>query len=411
MPEKVILHLDFDSFFASVEQQYNPLLRGKPVGVTATNGRTCIIAASKQAKQLGLKAPSNTYTAQLMCPEILLVSANFNTYWKISQHFLKICVDYTPYVEIFSIDEVFMDITSTAHLFGGAYNIIDRIKTRIKKEIGEYITISVGVSYNKMLAKLASGMHKPNGILEITALNKDTVYKTAQLTDICGIGDRIKERLNALGIYMLTDINNVPYNVLIQEFGIQEATFLRNVGLGKDETPVIPYTVLPTVKSVGRNYCLPKNEYNQRVILQNIYELSEEVGLKLRRLHKKAKTVGLSLKGNRSEHAHKTGSLYIHSGKDIFTLCHLLYAQWKWIEMVRMISVWAQNLEDSVHLPLSFFEHTQKTDRLLEIVDKMNDRFGDHTIRNGFLLYADKLTTVPNGYLADKYERTKLAHS
>src|SRR5476651_1620149 len=106
---KIIIHIDFDSFFASVEQQKNPLLRGKPIGVTATNGRSCIIAASREAKAAGIKSPSRTYDAQRICPSIVFTPAHFNDYWEISKKFLNICKDFSPFVEIFSIDEVFMD--------------------------------------------------------------------------------------------------------------------------------------------------------------------------------------------------------------------------------------------------------------------------------------------------------------
>ncbi len=153
--DKIILHIDFDSFFASVEQQFNPLLRNKPLGVTATNGRTCIIASSREAKRLGIKTGTRSYEAFKICPKLSLVPANFVKYFEISKKFLKICQNFSPEVELFSIDEVFMDITLTNHLFGGPCKMIEKIKKEIKEKIGEYITVSVGISYNKLLAKLA----------------------------------------------------------------------------------------------------------------------------------------------------------------------------------------------------------------------------------------------------------------
>src|SRR3989338_9920740 len=125
---QVILHIDFDSFFASVEQEYNSKLRGKPIGVTATNGRTCIIASSREAKKLGIKTGSRSYDAFKICPSLVLVPADFNKYWEISQKFLNICNDYSPFVELFSLDEVFMDISSTENLFGGKFALIKKIK-------------------------------------------------------------------------------------------------------------------------------------------------------------------------------------------------------------------------------------------------------------------------------------------
>lgn len=417
--QSTILHIDFDSFFASVEQQNNPKLRNIPIGVTATNGRTCIIASSREAKQLGIKTGTRSWDAFRLCPTIKLVPADFTKYWEISQKFIDITKDYSPYVEVFSIDELFMDITKTTTLFGGTQGVIDRIKTRIAKEIGQYITVSIGVSHNKLLAKLASGLNKPNGITSITPETLFDVYSKASLTDICGIGERIKSRLNAMGIYTFLQLRQTPIAALISEFGNVEGQFLYRIGQGKDDSPVLPYTVEPTVKSVGRNYCLPRNEYSDRKVLQNVYELCEEVALKLRRLHKKARTVGWSLRGSIDIQVRKTFPLYIDTGKELFTHCFAIAKKEygmteKFLgesDYIRQISVWAGNLEEAKHTTLSLFDTEGKRNRLIETIDKINEKFGDHTIRNGFLLYSDKLTTVPNGYMADKFERIRLAET
>ena len=432
---KIILHIDFDSFFASVEQQYNPLLRGKPLGVTAANGRTCIIASSREAKRLGIKTGSRTYEAIKVCPNLSLVRADFVKYFEVSKKFLNICKDYSPYVEMFSIDELFIDITSTEHLFGGVYNIVQTIKNRIRHEIGEYITASVGISYNKLLAKLASGINKPDGVFEIKKSDVEDVYQKAKLTDICGIGERIKARLNKIGIYTLIQLREASLEILIEEFGNVEGHFLKDIGLGIDASSVIPYTQAPEVKSVGRNYCLPKNEYDKRVVLQNLFELCEEVGIKLRRLNKKARTIGVCLRGNINVGGRQTYSIYMDSGAEIFRACLDILQVFSHpggsettdrislgdsivpiksglqndrVSYVRQISVWVSNLENKENIQQSLFDN-KRSDRLQATIDNINERFGDHTIRNAFLLYADKLTTVPNGYMADKYERTRLA--
>lgn len=410
--EKTILHIDFDSFFASVEQQLDPKLRNVPIGVTATNGRTCIIASSREAKKLGIKTGTRSWEAQKIYPKIALVPANFVRYFEISKKFLNICKDYSPFVELFSIDEVFMDTTLTNHLFGGAYSLIQKIKTRIHNEIGEYITASFGISHNKLLAKLASGMKKPDGIFEIKKSDIYSVYSKAKLTDICGIGERVAVRLNKIGIYNLLDLRDAPLPKLINEFGPAEAEFLKTVSLGLDQSPVISYTSAPIVKSVGRNYCLPKNEYDKRIVFQNIYELCEEVGIKLRRLNKCAKTIGIYATGSFSFHKQKTIGSYFNKGGILFKLSRNLIEKnvnWTKNDYVRQIGVWASNLIKKENLPSPLFDSAKKNEQLISVVDKINERFGDHTIRNAFLLYADKLTTVPNGYLADKYERTKLA--
>jgi DNA polymerase-4 len=413
--QKVILHIDFDSYFASCEQQFNPKLRGKPIGVTAQNGRTCIIAASREAKKLGVKSPSRTWEAIQKVPTMIFVPASFEKYWQITQKFISICKDFSPYVEVFSLDEVFMDITQTQDLFGGKYELVDKIKKSINNEIGEYITVSVGISYNKLLAKLASGKNKPNGLFEITPQNLDLVYKNTSLTDFCGIGERIAIRLKRIGAYSPFDIRNMSILKLKAEFGNVEANFLQNLSKGIDNSSVVPYTISPLVKTVGRNYCLSQNEYDKRIVFQNLYELCEEIAIKLRRLKMSAKTAGIYLGGNKSINGRKTVSQYFDSGSDIFALCTKILDENKFYlnenDYIRRISVWASGLENSSNISLSLFDVSNKKHKVLETMDKLNNKFGDHTIRNGFLLYADKLTTVPNGYMADKYERTKLAEN
>ncbi|MCL4354724.1 DNA polymerase IV [Patescibacteria group bacterium] len=410
MAAKIILHIDFDSFFASVEQQYRPEVRNKPMGVTAANSRTCIIASSREAKRLGIKTGSRSYEALKTCPELILVAADFNKYFDISKKFLDICKDYSPFTELFSIDEVFMDVTLTVNLFGGTSNLVKIIKGRIRDEIGEYITASFGISHNKLLAKLASGLNKPNGLAEIKQEDIVKIYKTLELTDICGIGERIRRRLNDIGINNLIQLRNASLDLLVREFGNIEGHFLKSIGLGIDESEVIPYTQPQEVKSVGRSYCLPRNESDKRIVLQNLYELCEEVGIKLRRLGKKGKTIGLGLNGSSYVRARKTFKEYADSGSEIYNLAFsLIEEDFKNQKYVRQIHIWVSSLEDKQKLTLSLFDMEDKKDKITSTIDKLNDKFGDHTIRNGFLLYADKLTTVPNGYLADRYERSKLA--
>lgn len=409
--KKVIIHIDFDSYFASCEQQFNPKLRNKPIGVTAANGRTCIIAASRQAKKLGVKSPSRTFEALEIVPDMIFVPAHFEKYWEITQKFINICKDFSPYIELFSLDEVFMDITQTQNLFTDKYELVEKIKKRIKVEIGEYITVSIGISYNKLLAKLGSGMNKPNGVFEINEQNLKDVYEKTKLTDICGIGERIALRLNKIGVYRLLELRNIPLHILKAEFGNAESGFLKNVAFGVDNSDIISYTASPTVKSIGRSYCLPQNQYDKRIILQNLYELCEEVSIKLRRLGKKARTVGFYLNGSLRICKRKTYVSYFDTEQEIFKHClELMKDENLTKNYIRQISIWVANFSDKDNLQMSLFD-TPKKEKLIKTIDKINDRFGDHTIRNGFLLYADKLTTVPNGYMADKYERTKLSES
>jgi len=436
--KRIIFHIDFDSFFASVEQQCNPLLRNHPIGVTATNGRTCIIASSREAKRLGIGTGSRSFDALRICPEIKLVPADFWKYWEVSKKFISICKDFSPFVEVFSIDELFMDASYSAHLYGGSEAMVAALKKRIREEIGEVITVSVGIAHNKLLAKLASGLKKPNGMFYVYPYSLESVYQIAKLQDICGIGPRIAARLNFMGIYTLLQLRRTPRSSLIAEFGNVEGHFLYDVGQGIDPRPVLSYTDEPGVKSVGRQYCLPGNQYDKRVVLQNVYELCEEVCLKLRRLKKKARAFGVSLRGTETLYGHitykdyaddastmfracltviekeyhrLTGNLFIHPKGDVrsWAFYHFWIQQNDDLRYVRQIGVWTGLLADASSLSAPLLLKDRKIERVIKVVDTLNDTFGDHTIRNGFLTYAPQLTTVPNGYMADRFERSKLA--
>jgi DNA polymerase-4 len=411
--QRTILHIDFDSYFASCEQQFNPQLRGKPIGVTAQNSRTCIIAASREAKKLGVKSPSLTFEALRKVPNMIFVPAHFEKYWEITQIFLDICKDFSPFVQLFSLDEVFMDVTSTENLFGDRYQLIEKIRERIKDEIGEYITVSVGISHNKLLAKLASGMDKPSGQVKITPETLWEVYAKVQLSDFCGIGRRIEERLNNLGIKTPLELSAAPLSILLKEFKDAEGHFLYNLGQGIDDSEVIPYYLAEQTKSIGRNYCLPHNQFDERVVMQNVYELCEEVSIKLRKLGKKAKTVGIYLGGSKNVHGRKSLKQYFDSGQEMFELCQNILKENKFYfgdnDYVRQIGIWVGNLKEAANLEQSLFDFDVKNEKVVKTVDKINEKFGDHTIRKGFLLNADKLTTVPNGFMADRYERQRIA--
>lgn len=406
--DRTILLIDFDSFFASCEQHFNPNLRGKPIGVTAANSRTCIIAASREAKTYGVKTGSLTYEAERICPGIIFIKADFERYLEITKKFLLIATSYSPIVELFSLDEVFIDMTPTLHLFQSLDDVVIQFKSRIRDEIGSTITVSVGVSYNKLLAKLASGLEKPDGYTIITRQNKDEIYNNIELTDLCGIGERYKRRLNMMGIYTLMQLQNCPLHLLKAEFGNVASQNLKRIALGSDDSPVIPYTEESVTKSVGRNYCLPKNQHNQTKILQTIFELSEEIGIKLRRIHKKGRTVGLYLSGDGSMGGRKTVGYHMNEGKDIFLVCKYLYTQWHWNSMVRQIGVWVSNLIDEEYVTIPLFQNPRE-ELVQKAVDAINEKHGSHTVRRGFVLKAPKLKTVPNGFMADKYDRQKIA--
>src|SRR5215211_6034798 len=198
-----IMFVDLNSAFSTIEQQANPLLRGKPIVVAAydtPNG--CVVAPSIEAKQFGIKTGMTVRDARLLCPRVIVRTPDPAKYRAVHLMFRKIFQDYSPDVTPKSIDEAVIDLTDTLCLFkGGVVGIAKEIKRRFREEIGEWMRCSIGVSTNRFLAKLAASLHKPDGLDIIDHTNMLEVYKRTKLLDLNGINTRYQARLNAYGIF------------------------------------------------------------------------------------------------------------------------------------------------------------------------------------------------------------------
>src|SRR3989344_5455762 len=264
--EHVILHVDLDSFFATAAQQANPNLRGKPVGIVKAKGRSCIIAASKEAKKYGVKTGSSVFDAKKLCPSIILVCAEFEKYEDITYRFIKICQRYSPICEVFSLDECFLDITDTEKLWGNALSIALDIQEKLAAEIGDYLTCSVGIAENKLLAKLASTQAKPDGIYYLDQKSIFEALDKADLTDVCGIGPGLYRRLTLLGIGDFKTLRACSLKFLYKHFGPFWSEHLYNLERGLDNSPMIPANKIPEAKSVSRTYTTHRNLYKKEEI-------------------------------------------------------------------------------------------------------------------------------------------------
>ena len=211
----LIMHIDLNSCFATIEQQANPLLRGKPIVVAAyetPNG--CVLAPSIEAKRLGIKTGMRVKEARLLCPDVIVRSSDPEKYRDVHQKFKKIFTDYSDIVVPKSIDEAVIDFRSMERLKLDLVEIAKEIKQRMKKEIGEWIICSVGISVNRFLAKLAASLHKPDGLDLINHKNIEKIYGAITLLDLNGINLRFQARLNAYGIFTPLDFLNAECETL-----------------------------------------------------------------------------------------------------------------------------------------------------------------------------------------------------
>lgn len=440
--QRIILHVDLNSFFATAEQQTNPRLRGRPVGVIKAPGRTVIIAASVAAKRFGVKTGSNVFEARRFCPSLILVPADFAKYEKMTYRFIRICQTYSPLCEVFSLDECFIDVTETAHLFGGVLAIAARIKARLRQEVGDYMACSVGISHNRLLAKLASGQIKPDGLFIINRDNVIEVLDRSDLMDICGVGFALNRHLRALGIDSFPKLRATPLTFLRERFGPYWSCHLYNIARGIDDSPVVASSDLPDAKSVSRTYTTHRDLHRPSEIWRLVRNLGEEAAAKARQMGMAGRYVGLVLRSGRihpgggefqpvhlrgevketaGQHleggigdgdwsGHKTLKTYLNDGKSLFDICRQIGSGWP-IKSMRFCGVTLGMLAFANNLTIPLFASDRRRENLVKSVDVVNRRFGDYTLFPAQLLGTSIIRPEVNGYFGDKKFRLSFKES
>lgn len=417
MNTRLIIHADLNSFFATAEQQVNPKLRGRPVGVVKGKGRACIIAASVEAKKLGIGTGSDVYTARKICPDIALVPADFAKYEYISRQFIEICTSYSPTCEAFSLDECFIDVTESEGIFGNVFNIAFEIKRRLR-EVGDYLTCSVGISHNRVLAKLAGEQIKPDGLFWITDENKLEVLDRSNLTDVCGLGFGLYNHLASLGIDSFPRLRSLSREYLQKHFGPHWSVHLYNICRGIDSAEVVAIEQIPDAKSVGRTYTTHRNLTRPEEIEALIRNLCEEAAFKARRMNLAGRYVGLALRSGSAHYqkgryndeqrwwGHKTLKHCIDDGAEFFRYCMAITRDWD-ITSVRFCGVFLGMLAPKTNMPSPLFAEDRRREKLVSALDFVNDKYGDYTVFPANLTKMPLIMPEVTGYFGDKAYRLK----
>jgi DNA polymerase-4 len=391
--ERVIMHVDMDAFFASVEQRVNPALRGRPVVVCGAGKRTVVAAASYEARPYGIRSGMPLYEAQKKCSDLLVVQADIPTYVDASVRVLKILQEFTPVVEVYSIDEAFLDVTGSLMLFRGAERIAQMIQERIDKELG--LTCSIGIAPNKLLAKLASGMHKPNGLSIIRQEEIPSLLIDLPVQEMWGIGPRLATYLHEMGIRTCGQLGRIPLGILAWRFGLI-GTMLYRMAKGMDESSVVPLGVAPDAQSMGHSMTLDQDIYSKEEIGGYVLLLAEMVGRRLRSGGYAGKTVVLTLRYSdfRTFSRRMTLKRYITTGPQIHEVAMRILDGIRLRDAVRLVGVSLANLvRGRVQIPL--FEGERKREELVLAMDRVNDRYGEFTLTWGPLLGGRKGRVVP----------------
>lgn len=279
--ERVILYSDLNNFFASVEIALHPELAGKPLIVCGDpkERRGIVLAKSEQAKKYGIKTAETVYSALKKCPDLVLVESHYHEYVKYSRLVTEIYYRYTDCVEECSIDECALDVTESIQLFGGGEEIAEKIRADIKRELG--LTVSIGVSYNKIYAKLASDLKKPDAITVISKANYREKVFSLPVSDLLFVGKATEETLRKLGIWTIGDLAVADETLLYRALG-KRGRQLRIYARGEDDEPVKSVKDKDDVKSIGNSTTLAKDVADRAEVKRWLYVLSESVSARLR---------------------------------------------------------------------------------------------------------------------------------
>jgi len=405
--KRIIMHLDMDSYFASVEQQARPALRGRPIGVTGRPSRTSIITAfSREAKAHNVWAGMPAWEAFKACPNLQCVAGHPEQYLSVTKRFVAILKEYTSVLEIYSVDEVFMDLSQEVASYDEARALAREIKCRFHDALGPYITATIGFASSRTFAKLIGKKSKPNGVGVLCEADVPNLLCTTPVGDICGIGPRITARLNRVGIRTLAELGAASPEYLKREFGVY-GLWLNEVGRGNDPTPVASYTELPPPKSVGHSKSLPPDMRKLWQALLVLRGLCDNVGRRMRRLGYVGRTVHCGFRMEIGRHYGKQTTLRVPTddGETIYRACLRAFdgIAIKPTE-VSNIGVSVSNLIEHGRVPGLLLETDQRQERLNQALDRIHDQYGAQAIRRGSALLLRPIDPHVGGFFTENEE-------
>lgn len=366
----MILHIDMDAFFASVEQSSNPNLKNRPIAVTGSEKRSVIITSSYEARRFGVKTGMVIPEAKKVCPHLIIVIANFEKYASTSKKIMEIFKKYGV-TEVFSVDEAFIDISNESPSY-----IATSIKSEIKRRFG--ITCSIGVGKNKTIAKLASGANKPDGYFVADSFDK---IKDMPIDEVCGIGKKSSDKLRLLSINTIADFVNKEDHVLKKVMGIHGIR-LKLALLGELSEPVNPKQ--PAPKSVSNSMTLPHDIWSWNDIQRAIFQLSEKVAFRLRCYNLWGKKVSLYVRYKDFEGfcIDKKYYQYTNDEQEIYQRALDLLKTVRLTKPIRLLSVSVTELAPAKQLSI----FGQKNTNRLEAIDSIRRKWGFNAVTWGILL-------------------------
>ncbi|MCK8828215.1 DNA polymerase IV [Natroniella acetigena] len=344
-----IIHLDMDAFYAAVEMKDNPELIGKPVIIGGLSRRGVVSTASYQARNYGVHSAMPMHQARRLCPHGVYLKPRHGRYKEISAQIQEIFFQYTELVEPLSLDEAFLDLN---HNKRNSLQLAKEIKRRIKEEVG--LVASVGVSYNKFLAKLASDFDKPDGFKIISPFNVEQLLFPLDVSQLWGVGPQTEEKLKRLGLYKVEDIAQAEKYFLIRKLG-KKGYQLYNLAWGRDERKVTPPG---PPKSIGKETTFRFDLNDKAAVLENLKRLSQQVAQRAIKKEVKGRTVTVKIKYedfvevSRS----KTEERYLENEEEIYEVAERLLEEVELSKKVRLAGVSLSNLKEGNFKQLKLFD-------------------------------------------------------
>ncbi len=382
----MILHIDMDAFYASVEQLDSPWLKGKCVIVGGTSNRGVVSAASYEARKYGVHSAMPIFQAKQKCPDGIFIPPRMQRYKEVSRKVMAILKEFTPLVEPVSIDEAYLDISDSSKRHGDPEDIALQIKAKIKESVT--LTCSIGVSPLKFLAKIASDMNKPDGLTVILPDDVPRFIETLPIQKVPGVGKKTYRQLELMGIKTLGDINRFPKQTLLDRMGKFGKRLLK-LAAGIDQSEVTPYS---RHKSVSSERTLSRNTGDKEVLKQYLLKQADEVARHMRKSATRGKTITLKLKHADFKQITRSTTIGIptQSSKTIFRCASQLLDDYQLTQKIRLIGVGVSGFASSdTPVQLELFDQNNNSGKNWESVDrtveKISEKFGSDAIKRATL--------------------------
>ena len=397
--ERVILHCDFNSFYASVECLHHPEIRKKPVAVggDAEQRHGIILAKNQLAKRYHVQTGEALWQAKAKCPDLVIVPPHYDLYMRFSKMAHKIYLDYTDQVEPFGLDECWLDVTGSG-IRGTGMEIAEEIRRRIRKELG--ITVSIGVSYNKIFAKLGSDYRKPDAITRIGKENYREIAWPLPVEDLLYVGPATERKLKRIGIDTIGALAQTSESELVYWLG-KWGIVLRTFANGMDFSPVEKYGAVSPVKSIGNSSTTPRDLTCDDDVRIMVFVLADSVGRRLREQGLCGRVVSISVRDANLisiTRQHKLPRYTTLTADIVDAAMQLFKAAWQWPHPIRSIGVSISDLApDTMPTQISLFSDERarvRKERLDKTTDWLKRRFGSKSVVSGTLLLDRTLSNL-----------------